>query len=153
MSSKEHKRAYDAERYQRRKAEYKARAKIWAQKNKKRRQEIAQQSAARCRARNPEAARKRCREWFKRNPDKATAYVMARYTTKKQAMPKWLTSQQKEWIKMWYTMAKAMERNLGGKWHVDHIVPLQGKNVSGLHVPWNLQVLPAVENIKKGNKL
>lgn len=62
------------------------------------------------------------------------------------ATPAWLTKEQKE-------LTKSMYLNCPDGHHVDHIVPLQGENVSGLHVPWNLQWLPAQFNRAKGNRM
>jgi len=67
-------------------------------------------------------------------------------------MPAWLTEEDLDTIKHFYDLAKVMEANTGIKYHVDHIIPLTGKMVSGLHVPTNLQILSASQNSSKGNK-
>jgi hypothetical protein len=66
--------------------------------------------------------------------------------------PKWLTTFDLDYIKHLYVQAKELEKLDGSKYHVDHIVPLHGKNVCGLHVPWNLQILSNYENSIKSNK-
>ena len=68
-----------------------------------------------------------------------------------QRTPKWLTEDDHWMIEQTYKFAALRTKMFGFAWHVDHIVPLQGKLVSGLHVPWNLQVIPAAENISKNN--
>lgn len=64
-----------------------------------------------------------------------------------QATPLWLTIDQKKQMIDLYEEAKAKGMN------VDHIIPLRGKTVCGLHVPWNLQLLNPSENFQKSNKL
>jgi hypothetical protein len=71
----------------------------------------------------------------------------------KQATPKWLTKEQKQQIVNIYEHMRDCRTITGEDYHVDHIVPIRGENVCGLHVPWNLQVLPADVNISKSNEV
>lgn len=102
---------------------------------------------------NPEKSKEACRKWAKENRHLTAALGAKRRASKKQATPAWLTKDHFNQIKEIYKKAKELEKQDGIKRHVDHIIPLRGKIVSGLHVPWNLQILTASENSKKRNKL
>jgi len=68
-------------------------------------------------------------------------------------MPEWLDKNEVNRIASKYELAKYLSEETGIPWHVDHIIPLQGENVCGLHVPWNLRVIPAYENTNKRNTI
>lgn len=72
-----------------------------------------------------------------------------RKMTVKQATPNWLSELDELFIKEIYSLAVLRSKALSIDYHVDHIIPLHGKNVCGLHVPSNLQLLPASENLRK----
>jgi len=86
------------------------------------------------------------RNWSIRNPGKKSNYTAEYRAAKLKATPLWLTKEQKEQIRQVY-------RDCPKGYEVDHIHPLQGKDFSGLHVPWNLQYLLMSENRSKSNKL
>lgn len=93
------------------------------------------------------------RIWRINNLDRDAAKAARRRASKLNATPPWLTKQDFEQIKELYEITKAFKLYTGEEYHVDHIVPLQGEGVCGLHVPWNLQVISAKENLSKHNKL
>ena len=82
---------------------------------------------------------------------KIAAYEATRRALKLQRTPKWLTEIDKERIENEYKLASLQSKITGEQWHVDHIIPLQGKNVSGLHVPSNLRAMRGSDNISKHN--
>lgn len=122
---------------------------------------------ARYRKDNREKVRQADRRWRQANP--AVAYETLRKSRLKfperrreqlaqyrarmlKATPPWLTEAQRAAMQEIYKEAVQLSNETGIPHHVDHVVPLRGRNVWGLHVPWNLQILPAVFNIKKGNR-
>ncbi len=97
------------------------------------------------RADNPDVARR----YREHNKPAALADTNHRRASKLQATPAWAND---FFIKEAYSLAKLREKVCGGKWHVDHIVPLRSPLVCGLHVEHNLQVIPARANLQKHNR-
>ena len=98
---------------------------------------------------NPE----RVKEANKRMDSKRKGTNLARwraYDDKlKMATPPWAIADD---IRMYYEVADVLSRG-GVKFHVDHMLPVRGKTVCGLHVQDNLQVIPALQNWRKGNRI
>jgi hypothetical protein len=106
---------------------------------------------AKWRQENREIAKEYTAWWQKENSDKVCGYSNNRRAAKINRTPPWLTPEHHLQIGGFYLLAKEMEKQLGEKYEVDHIVPLKGKTVSGLHVPWNLKILTKSKNCSKNN--
>jgi len=85
-----------------------------------------------------------------KRPGKRNLWTMNYRSAKDERMPSWLNDAEQFELECVYTYCAALRR-VGLDYHVDHMVPLRGQRVSGLHVPWNLQVIPGRENTRKGN--
>jgi hypothetical protein len=88
-------------------------------------------------------------EFYRSKPEKKRANTRARQASQKQRTPAWSNPAS---IQKLYEKAANLEAATGIQFHVDHIIPLQGRLVSGLHVASNLQVIPALDNLRKSNK-
>ena len=89
----------------------------------------------------------------KNRPSVYAARAMQRHASQLESTPAWLTQTQLDEIQSFYDIAKALQWLSEEPLEVDHIVPLQGVNVRGLHVPWNLQILPKSVNARKHNRV
>lgn len=102
---------------------------------------------------NPERVKEIQKNWTERNKGKVNAKQSRRRARLLAATPEWLTEEDKTKILCLYQVAAMLTEHGNEPHHVDHIVPLNGQTVCGLHVPWNLRVIPAIQNMRKGNRL
>lgn len=140
---------------QQKRYEYK---KAWAKANaekmrasRKRYEEKNAEKVAKYRASEEfkQLARKNVMKYQRKYPDRTLAKVRKRQMLKLQATPSWVNYTR---IEALYSLAAMLTRETGEKYHVDHIIPIKSKLVCGLHVYENLRVIPAKDNLLKGNK-
>ena len=112
---------------------------------------------------NRDAIFEKHKEWMGKNREKWDAYIEAnkhmlcfyssQYRARKlNATPPWITAEDLQRIAEIYEQAKTITEQTGIEHHVDHIIPLKGKSISGLHIPENLQILTKEDNLKKSNQ-
>jgi hypothetical protein len=163
LAEKERKKAYQKEYYKKHKEKIDASNKAYYEKNKEiinayklrwqheHKEQKAEYELQRYLNNREKAAQAR-KEWRAEYPWRANALTAKRRAAKLQQTPKWLSPTDYFEIECIYAYSSALNAS-GLAYHVDHIVPIQGKEARGLHVPWNLQVIPASENISKSNKI
>jgi hypothetical protein len=97
---------------------------------------------------NPEKM-KACQDrWYENNKEKKAEHAANRRARMRNAVPSWAN---RFFVEEAYRLAKLRTQMFGFRWEVDHIVPLAGKLVCGLHVETNLRVIPCTENRVKGH--
>lgn len=104
---------------------------------------------------NPEYVqemRKRAERWYLENTERAKLNAKAHCVRRRDLIgkvtPAWANM---ESVKAIYALAMKLTEETGIKHEVDHIVPLRGKNVQGLHCEANLRVITMAENRQKGS--
>jgi hypothetical protein len=140
---------YTKERYEKKKDQIIEYQKKYFQENK---EKISEQRK-KYRKLNYESIKNYSSNWRKINAAKVNANCKKRRAMRGKATPHWLTEDDFWMIEQAYELAQLRTKMLGIKFHVDHILPIMGKTVCGLHVPSNLQVIPALQNYSKGNKV
>jgi hypothetical protein len=92
---------------------------------------------------------KRTREWRSKNRGRVKQSGQKRYLPMAKCLDM-LNNNEISLINQFYNYSQRISKCTGIKHHVDHILPLVGQGFTGLHVPWNLQVITARKNLIKG---
>lgn len=127
--------------------------KTWRKTGRARNKKSIAERHRRYKEANKDKFRDYARKHYENNKEKHTEKSVLRKTRRELAKPSWLTKENLEEIEYFYWLALDLKISTGLEYHVDHIIPLRGKTVCGLHVPWNLQILSREDNLKKGNKI
>lgn len=90
--------------------------------------------------------------WQRNNPDKAGANRKSYRAQLKLATPQWLRKDQLKEMRALKDAATFLSSFFYERLDTDHIIPIRGKDVCGLHVPWNIQIIPKSINCSKGNR-
>jgi hypothetical protein len=98
---------------------------------------------------NSKPAKDRARKWVALNREKHNASCMERHVLKMSRRPEWARELTLLACQEAYDKAKRLSEMTGVPYDVDHIVPLRGETVCGLHIYNNLQVIPASQNRSK----
>ncbi len=114
--------------------------------------ECGRRDAKEDRQKNPERAKKKSKKWRQNNPEKHCALVSKRRAAKMKATPPWVKDEHIAEIDFLYWFSSKINGLHGHSYEVDHTHALRGENFSGLHVPWNLRVMPSSANARKSNK-
>jgi hypothetical protein len=101
---------------------------------------------------NKDNVQKSKKKYVQNTRANVNSYAARRRAEKVQRTPKWLSDVDFDRINNEYRLADLLSKLTGEPWHVDHVIPLKGKLVSGLHTPSNLRAIKGVENMKKRNE-
>jgi len=98
------------------------------------------------------AKRANARRCNHKNPARIKANKIKYELQRAAATPRWLTAEDWTAMNALYYRARELTKTTGIRYEVDHVVPIAGSNVAGLHVPWNLQILTQAQNVSKSNR-
>lgn len=122
---------------------------LWQKKNPEAKREYDRRSYEK----NRLAIKEKNRRYAKENPENVSYRASKYRAAKGKSVPAWFGEFDRLVIEEAYDLARRRLEATGIEWHVDHMVPLQAKKSCGLHCAANIQVIPAIMNLEKRNRM